>query len=487
MKNTFFILVLALVMGVVSGCKKEFLDLAPADTISSQQLAENPTAAQAIINGIYANLRTYSIGDPGGFHIDYGLRGVMAGLDMMSQDNTMSAFHWYGFFYNYDARVQTSSRTRILWNTYYTQVAEANSVINAIDASVTDPAAQALRGQGLALRAFFTFNTARIYAHTYIGHESDLSIPLPNGVDFEGKPRATNQEVYAQVVADLEEAVQLLSGFSRSTKQEVNQAVAQLMLARVYLEMGEWGKAAEMANAARQGYVPMDAAEWLGGQSSINMSECMWGADIDGESSTIYASFYSHFDNTNAGYAGLLGIYKLIDAELYSLISDTDIRKQAFIDPVNGDPNYPQLPAYANIKFRDPSFFEGDYIYMRAAEAYLIEAEAYARNNQDANAQQVLFDLISVRDPNYVMSTNTGMDLVEEIYLHRRIELWCEGHAWYDMKRMKKPLTRDYAGSNHASFGLFNYPAEDNKMRFQIPEAEINANDAIGPGDQNPN
>lgn len=485
MKNTFFVLMLALLVGVVSGCQKEFLDLAPADTISSQQLAENPTAAQAILNGIYANLRTFSIGDPGGFHVDYGLRGVMAGLDMMSEDNTMSAFHWYGFFYNYDGRVQTSSRTRVLWNTYYSQVAEANSVINAIEPGVTDPGARALLGQALALRALFTHNTARVYAHTYLGNEDAACIPLPDGLDFEGKPRATNREVYTQIVADLEAAVPLLDGFVRGTKQELDQPVAQMILARVYLDMGDWGKAAEAAAAARAGMVPMDAAEWLGGQSNLSLSECMWGADIDGESSTVYASFYSHFDNTNAGYAGLLGIYKLIDARLYSQIPDSDIRKQAFVDPVDGDPNYPELPAYANTKFRDPSFFEGDYIYMRTAEAYLIEAEARARDGQLTAAQDVLEELVTTRNPDFTAPA-TEAEFLDEIYFQRRIELWGEGHAWYDMKRWKKPLERDYDGSNHASFGLFNYPAEDNKMRFQIPEQEINNNPAISAGDQNP-
>lgn len=470
---------------IATSCQKEFLDTKPANTISNAQLAENPAALQAIINGIYANLRTYAIGGNTG-HIDYGLRGVMSGLDMMSNDNSMSVFHWYGFFYNYSGRVQTASRTRIIWNTYYTQVAEANSVINAIDPATEDPTAKALLGQALTLRALFTLNTARIYAHTYLGHESDLCIPMPTGLSFEGKPRALVSEVYAQIKEDLEAAVPLLDGFSRSTKQEVNQAVAQAFLARTYLEMGEWSSAAEMAAAARAGMAPMSAAEWLGGFSNINQSECMWGADIDGESSTIYASFFSHFDNTNNGYAGLLGVYKLIDAKLYSLIPDSDIRKSAFVSPDSANPDYPQLPAYANIKFRDPSFFEGDYIYLRVAEMYLIEAEARARLG-DASAAQVLFDLVSTRDPNYTLSAATGDDLVEEIYLQRRIELWGEGHAWYDMKRMKKPLERDYAGTNHPSFGLFNYPAEDNKFRFQIPEDELNANDAISAAEQNPN
>lgn len=485
MKSRILMLLVPLMLVFATGCEQEFLDTAPADTISNEQLSANPTALQAIINGVYANLRTYAIGGNTG-HIDYGHMGVNAGLDMMSHDMTMSAFHWYGFFYNYDGRVQTASRTRILWNTYYTQVAEVNSIINAIDADTDDATAKALRGQALALRGFFTFNAARIYSHTYIGNENALSVPMPTGESFDGKPRATNAEVYAQIVADLEEAVPLLEGYARSTKQEVDQAVAQGFLAMVYLEMGEWAKAAQMAAAARASYAPMTADQWMAGFSSISNPEWMWGADIDAESSTIFASFFSHFDNTNNGYAGALGIYKNIDARLYGQLSDSDIRKAAFVNPDTLNPDYPALPAYANIKFRDPSFFEGDYVYLRAAEMYLIEAEALARMG-DASAAQVLYDLVSTRDPEYTLSTASGQELVEEIYLHRRIELWGEGRAWFDLKRLKKPLERDYEGSNHAPFGFYNYPAEDNKFRFQIPEDEINANDAISPADQNPN
>ena len=476
-----FALALAIFM---MGCQKEFLDTVPENTISNEQLAENPSALQAIINGVYANMRTYSIGGNTG-HIDYGHMGVKAGLDLMGHDIVMAAFHWGAFFHNYDGRVQTSSRTRIIWNTYYTQVAEVNSIINAIEPTTDEPTAQALLGQALALRAFFTFNAARTYAHTYIGHESDLCIPLTDGASFDGKPRSTVSQVYERIVADLESAVPLLEGFGRNNKQEVDQAVAQGILAAVYLEMGNWSGAAANAAAARSTYQPMSADDYLAGFSSINNAEWMWGADIDAESSTIFASFFSHFDNTSGGYAGALGVYKNISKALYDEIPATDIRRKAFVDPVNGDPNYPALPGYANLKFRDQTFFEGDYVYMRAAEMYLIEAEAKARLGE-ASAAQVLFDLVSTRDPGYTMSTASGDGLVEEIYLQRRIELWGEGFGWYDLKRLKKPLVRDYPESNHASFAMFNYAAEDDKFRFQIPEDEINANDAIGPEDQNP-
>jgi starch-binding outer membrane protein, SusD/RagB family len=76
-----------------------------------------------------------------------------------------------------------------------------------------------------------------------------------------------------------------------------------------------------------------------------------------------------------------------------------------------------------------------DVIHMRAAEMYLIEAEALARQNKNAEAQNVLYALVSERDPGYVKSTNTRQVLIDEILVQRRIELFLEGHRWFDMLR----------------------------------------------------
>ncbi len=479
------ILYLTIFAFIWTSCEKEFLDTSPQNTISSRQLAANPASFQAVVDGTYAAMRTFQIGDRGG-HIDYGHKAITTATDFMSHDQTMSFLHWYGFFYSYDGRVQSNSRSRMVWNTYYKFIAEANSVISSLDPAELDDTGKAVLGQALTARGFCMFYLARLFAHTYIGHENDKCIPIVDGTNFEGKPRSTVAQVYDHIVADLTLAVELLEGYSRPTKQAIDQSVAQGFLAAVYLERGEWMKAAEMATAARSGYSLMSIESWLGeGFSDIANGEWMWGADIDAESSTIFASFFSHMDNTSPGYAGALGVYKLIDADLYSQIPDTDLRKTAFVHPVDGDPNYPDLPPYANIKFRDQTFFEADYVYMRAAEMYLIEAEAKARMG-DGTAADVLFELVSTRDPSYTRSTSTGDALVEEIYLQRRIELWGEGTAWFDLKRLKKPLVRDYDGTNHAAFGLINEVAEGNKFRFQLPEDEINANDAISEADQNP-
>ncbi len=116
---------------------------------------------------------------------------------------------------------------------------------------------------------------------------------------------------------------------------------------------------------------------------------------------------------------------------------------------------------------------------MRASEMYLIEAEALALFGDEAKAKQVLFELISKRDPSYSLSTNSGQALLEEIRTHKRIELWGEGVTFFDMKRLNEALVRDYAGSNHASHGKFNIEAGSDKFRFKIPQRELDTNPKV--------
>lgn len=127
-------------------------------------------------------------------------------------------------------------------------------------------------------------------------------------------------------------------------------------------------------------------------------------------------------------------------------------------------------------------------IYMRVAEMYLIEAEAKAALGDNAGAAQVLYELIKTRDSAYTKSTKTGDDLMEEIKIHRRIELWGEGFALLDMKRWGVGLVRVYDGSTHPkdAASYFDLPAGSPLFTLQIPEDEINSNDAITPEDQNP-
>jgi len=491
MKKFNILFLFTIIVGLYS-CEDDFLDTEPANSISTEQVASTPAANEAILRGIYANLRSSGVGNPARVDVDYGQKAMMAYGDMLGHDIVLNNFNWYIFVYNYNGRQQTSSRTNIIWNTYYTAIADANSVINGlVDKIDRDTAEDALLGQALAIKAFSLFNLVRFYSDTYIGNESSPGVPITDRIDFEGKGRGTVQDVYDVIIPDLELAKTLLDGYSRANKQEIDQSVVQGFLANVYLETGNWQQSADNAAAARSGYSLMPGAQYAtDGWDDINNVEWMWGADIDNLTSTTFISFFSHFDSTAGGYGGIgFGFgFKMIDARLYDQIPATDLRRDAWIDPVAGNPNFPASDGYlgyANVKFIDETFFEGDYSYMRSAEMWLIEAEAKARLN-DATATDVLFELVSNRDPGYVKSTNTGMDLVEEIYLQRRIELWGEGVSWFDLKRLNKPMNRTGVGSNHRSFGLVDIEAGGDFFKMQIPEGELNSNPNINVGDQNP-
>ncbi len=464
---------------ILTGCSKDFLDTQPESTINDEQLGTSAAANKAIIAGIYSALRSYGL-SVAGSHEDYGHKSILSATDLMGNDELMTKSSWYGSFYNYLGRTQTNSRSKLAWSMYYPQIKTANTVIAAIPADTDDASLKSLRGQALALRGYFYFMLARMYGPTYVGNEAKLCVPLYTGVTLEGKARATVGEVYVVIEKDLLESIQLLQGFTRANKDGLDQSVAQAFLADIYLEMGKYTLAADYAHKARQNYSLLSKADWNTGFYDITTgNETMWGATITSAQSTFVASFFSHFDNTNdSGYAGGLGIYKNIDKSFYESISNTDYRKAAFVPPA-GSTTYPALPAYANTKFRDPTVDSGDYIYVRSASLYYIEAEALARSGNEGTAKQVLYDITITRDPSYVLSTNTGAALINEIIFQKRIELWGEGYAWFDMKRLGVALHRDYVGTNHPAFGKLNIPAGDNRFTFQVPQAEVDANPLI--------
>lgn len=475
MKKTVIVIVFLLAL---TGCDKEFLDTVPESTINKEQLATSASANQAIVSGIYSALRSYGLAI-GSNHEDYGHKSVLSAMDMMSNDMLMTKASWYQSFYIYIGRQQTNTRSRLVWNTYYPQIKSTNIVLGGIPSNTNDEKLKSIRGQALALRGYFYFMLARTYGPTYVNNEAKLCVPLYTEPTLEGKARSTVTDIYSLIENDLKESIELLGSYKRSNNDSVDQSVAQAFLAEVYLEMGKYADAANMAHLARQKYTLLNEAEWMNGFYITKSNETMWGATLNSSISTFVANFFGHFDNTNpSGYAGGMGIYKNIDKNLYNSISESDFRKNVFVSP-SGNTTYPSLPAYANIKFRDPTIDSGSYIYLRSSEMYYIEAEALARSGNESSAKQVLYEITMTRDPAYVLSTNSGLELINEIILQKRIELWGEGCAWFDMKRLGVALTRDYNDSNHPAFGKFNIPAGDNRFIFQMPQAEIDANPLI--------
>ncbi len=495
-------------------CSSDYLDTNLDAKITNKkinQLAEeSPEALLAIaetfdvaaVNGI-RTLGISGLRPTRKMHNDYGQKSIDMIMDIMGQDMIDSnAGWWYDVFYNYTARTQDQQFNSMIWGYYYAIIKAANQNVATLGSTPIDKLSNELKyvlSRSRALRGFCYFQLIQIYqkGNPAMG---DLGVPIIDptaDLVNTGFGRNTVADVYKQIEDDLNFAYKNIDGFTRENKSQINKNVVAGLLARYSLLRKDYSNAAKFAKEARAN-VTLDTELYHGFQYITNPS-WIWGAEITEETKSYYGSFFAQIQSydpvqkaSTPGYPGQIGHHRTVDKGLHDLVPNTDKRKKWF-----GKADTPGYPAKADMpnpvgddqiyqfKFYDSSFFAGDYVYMRAAEMYLIEAEALAESGDSSGAAQVLFDLVSTRDTSYAKSTKTGNDLIEEIHNQRRIELWGEGFGLLDLKRWGKGLKRNYAGSTHLSPKL-DIPAGDNRFTFQIPESEIQNNDAISQGDQNP-
>ena len=498
MKFTKYIAASMIALAGLTSCSDSFLETDYTQHLDEEAAAEaagkNP---DVFLNGMWSWMVTYSQTGSGA-HDDFGYMGSLHATDMMSEDIVMASSHWFNYDYQLDNHQEAYRRTRCHWMNYYTMIAKANEIISLYPDGGETVDQKGLVGQAQAIRGLSYLHLIQLYqfASNEDGtvNSSAAGVPLmyteADGYTTEEiaafKGRNTVGDVMAQIELDLTNAVaNLEAGYKRPNKNYVDASVANGILARYYLLANKWQEAANAANKARQGYtlMPATASGLYDGFVTVNNAEWMWGFSHTTETQTTYASFFSMISNIAPGYAGIGYAPRLIDARLYSQIPDTDLRKKWFNGP-EGDASQPtaaaQMP-YANVKFGHLDDWTENYMYMRAAEMVLIEAEAYAHLNDGAKAAQVLKELMDVRQPGW----NKASVTVEDVYFQRRIELWGEGFAYYDLKRLNKGIDRTYEGNNHLAGYDIAVPARDTRWYYQIPLTEIQENDLIEEADQN--
>jgi hypothetical protein len=414
---------------------------------------------------------------------EFGLKAVDLGMDLRSNDMDMSRDTWFGVYNNYDNIGLTYNDNDFIWEFFYKVINNANGIINTIPDDAPEEVL-VFKYKSYTYRAIAYFYLLRIYQHTKASDATE-AIPIDYG-DFEGQPKSTVGEVKQLILDDLTRAYNGLETYTRASKEEVDASVVAAYLARYHLTYENWMEAENYADIAiNVGSISSDVSH---GFDELSLSEAIWGSVVTPATSEVYASFFSHTSQINDGYSGW-NHFKTINSNLYDMIPATDKRKAWFADQEYGPwtilvsgtwGHYNITPKYTSLKFiahPGPGEFIGDYIYLRNTEFYLTKAEALARQNRNAEAQQVLFELNSVRDPSYVMSSKTGQDLIDDILVYRRIELWGDGVASFDMARNGVGLNRQDGRVNLVMPGAdLVIPPLDDKMIYQIPQREVDAN-----------
>lgn len=468
----------------LSGCSEDYLETTPTNQLSDQIIFTTADGAQTIIDGVLRDMRSHH--GAANMHDQFGVKAVDLAVDLMGEDIVVEKFHWFGADYRFENRRNTDPRTNYVWNLFYRIIYNVNEVINHIDgaSSENQNLPKNLKAQALTLRAYSYFQLVQLFQQTYKGNENAPGVPVYTEASTTGLPRNTVQEVYDQIVNDLQEAVFFFeeSNLQQRHISDPTISVARGLLARVALVMEDWQTAAEMASAARQGYSILTQAAYRTGFDNYTQQNWMWGFEVNDEQSTTYASWFSHMDWSIGGYCGYGLSPKSFSLQLYNRMENGDVRK-ALVDTISIATGrlIPRKFSAGNDKG-----FAADLVLMRPEEMLLIEAEARVRMNEDDVARNLLRELWSQRMDNPKPVYSSGPALLQKILLERRIELWGEGFRGFDLKRLKLGVDRNNSNHNIVVARTMSLPAESEKFVYQIPQAEIDANPNIGEENQNP-
>jgi hypothetical protein len=486
MKTRFLTIVIALGL-LTTSCDKDYLETAPTGSVDAGSAYATTKNASAAINGIYRAMVLRYLDSQGHF----GHPAMMIIVDALGEDLVLSnaSNTWHLPEQRWTAhRSDVGTLTQFAYQMYYRIIGNANIAVANIDqAAGAQTERDQVKGEALALRAFAYYNLVQLYGKRYdaaVKPNTQPAVPLVLTPTTDGLPRASVEDIYTQINKDLTDAATLLKA-TRAFKSHINSDVVKGLQARVALTQQNWADAAKFAAEARKSYTLMSVAQYQEGFADIGNPEWIWGFDHMEDQSEFFGAYHSYI-SCNFNSTNIRATPKLINSLLYEQIPATDVRSKMWVKtPTTTNSVVPTggiRAPYMNQKFRLPgtpsTSTMGDIPYMRAAEMYLIEAEAQARLGKETEATTVLFDLVSKRDPSYKRSTNTGTKLVDEILFNRRVELWGEGHRFTDLKRMNLPLNRNGANHNPAVAVVFDIPAGDKQWEFLLPRRELNANKA---------
>lgn len=437
MKNKIAYFVLfALAMGFTS-CNEE-LNLEPYQSISEDLALENDNNVKAVLIGAYDALGAGAL--LGG--------NSLRDAELLGGDGEVL---WVGTFLgpreiaNKQMNANNNDAAE-LWLTAYNAINICNNVLAGLGVVAEGDKAQ-VEGEALFIRAIAYFQLVRFYAKPYEAGQANSQLGVPivqtptRSISEESKVgRNTVQEVYTQIITDLSKAE---SQLPEDNEWRASKGAAAALLARVYLQQGDYAKARDAANRV----ISSGAYALLKNYKDVfnrdeNSSEDIFAIQLTTQDGANLMN--THFSIPDFG--GRDGDVEILQGHL-SLYDPADKRLALFYDGNGAIRTGKWNNLYGNVNI------------IRLAEMYLIRAECNQRLGTSVGASPLAdYNVVRTR-AGLPAATSVTLDV---ILLERRLELAHEGHKIHDMKRLK------------LSVGPLPYNAD--KLVFPLPQREINAN-----------
>lgn len=469
MKNilikTTIISLTALTLG--SGCSKNFLEQEVPGQLSEQNFYQSDADALQATTAVYDMMQAHYNSNWASLYFVKTMpsdESNAAGSGPSDQPGYQTLDD-----YTYDAE---NDKIRDSWRTLYFTIFRANQVINRVTPE-TD-LRKRLVAEAKVLRAYNYLDLVSLWG----------DVPLVTGdvapSAYTSTPRAKKEEVYAQIIADLKDAFNVLpekSAYSAADKYRVSKGTAQALLGKTYLYQQQWQQAAqELEGVITSGQYTLESsvakvfskAGEFGVESIFEIAYTTnrdydwgnfpWGGapesnihiQLMGPRSDYYVKAPS--DSLIGGWGFNMAKQKLYQAFVAAgdeVRRKSTVMSEAELKSMGGDwtaPNAYDYEGYFQRKYGTfvtqtngvggaiPELNYGtNWRLIRYADVLLMAAEANFRAGNEAKARTYLN---GVRQrSNLADVTATGDALFEAIVRERQLELAFEGFRFIDLVR----------------------------------------------------
>ncbi|QQL49089.1 RagB/SusD family nutrient uptake outer membrane protein [Mucilaginibacter ginkgonis] len=414
MKKKFLYIMLPALLSVTA-CKKT-LDQQPQASLDASTAFTTRQGVEAGIVGVYDGVQS---------------TGYMSLNYLIFPDLYADNITWTGTFPTWSQvfnKTILADNTDIntIWNALYSTINKANNIIAAAP-NISDPAFAKDRaiGECETIRAMAYFDLVRMFGGGPTGYNQagGLGVPLrlkPTLTTADATPvaRATEADVYTQVLADLDDAIAKLPTSVGTGR--VNKYVAQALKARVQLYRQQWADAEALCTSVIAGpYTLVSGGSYATIYTSRNTSESLWELQYNATDANNIAFYY--YPSNLGGRNEVSSATSLRDA-----FEANDVRKAV---------NYTTTtPTAKTLKYTQVTPGIDDVMMMRLAEVYLTRAEARAMLGNLPGATADL-NVIRVRAGIGNTTAVTQADLLTAIRKERRLELAHEGQRHFDLRR----------------------------------------------------
>lgn len=394
------------------------------------------------------------------------LEGYDYSENSQSQVNgVFSIFSWQSDMFNIMQQVGYSSNN--VWAGIYERILGANAALDYINSvSGTEEEKNYVTAQALGLRAFYYYLLVNYFGAPYNETPKALGVPLKldSGMREESElllSRNTVEEVYDQIVKDLNEAERLFLTLPADKQYQpdylVSLPMVELLKSRVFLYMENWSEARNYAKKVIQDWsfslIDLNAIslpdptvkEPYYTFTSYASPEVIW---LYGSINDLVSHTGLYLDSGNDTRRGFTA-----SDDLLACFQAGDLRKDLYItremETDNSNPNnnmfydtYLPWGKYKTSNSVPVSNGDNFGLSFRLSEAYLNLAEAAVQDHAEGEAISVMNTLLEKRytPETYTAFPNlTGGALLDKIREERRKELCYEGQRWFDLRRYGMP------------------------------------------------